>query len=58
MPLNSEEHLFEVANVCDKKWGMLKKRPVAFLLSAFAGGAFVCFELGRASCRERVCLYV
>ena len=43
MPLNSEEHLYEVADVCDKKWGMLKERPLAFLISAFAGGAFVCF---------------
>jgi len=43
MPLSSEKHLMEVADVCDKKWGMLSKRPLAFLLSAFAGGAFVCF---------------
>lgn len=43
MPLSPEKHLMEVADVCDKKWGMLRKRPLAFLLSAFAGGAFVCF---------------
>lgn len=43
MPLSSEKHLMEVADVCGKKWGMLAERPLAFLLSAFAGGAFVCF---------------
>lgn len=43
MPLNSEEHLLAVADVCAKKWEMLGERPGAFLLSAFAGGAFVCF---------------
>jgi formate/nitrite transporter FocA (FNT family) len=43
MPLNAEEHILGVADVCSKKWGMLTERPLAFLLSAFAGGAFVCF---------------
>ena len=43
MPFSSETHLMAVADVCDKKWGMLANRPLAFLLSAFAGGAFVCF---------------
>ncbi|BBD06805.1 formate/nitrite transporter family protein [Desulfovibrio ferrophilus] len=43
MPLNSEEHILGVADLCSKKWEMLRDRPLAFLLSAFAGGAFVCF---------------
>ncbi|MBW2072305.1 MAG: formate/nitrite transporter family protein [Deltaproteobacteria bacterium] len=32
-----------VADVCTYKWDMLRNRPFAFLLSAFAGGAFVVF---------------
>lgn len=43
MPLNSEEHILSVADVCAAKWDMLSRRPLAFLVSAFAGGAFVCF---------------
>lgn len=43
MPLSPEKHIFEVADLCSKKWKMLHDRPLAFLLSAFAGGAFVSF---------------
>lgn len=43
MPLSAENHLLEVADVCAYKWGILSTRPLAFLVSAFAGGAFVCF---------------
>jgi formate transporter len=43
MPLSTEKHLLAVADVCDKKWRMLRERPLAFLISAFVGGGFVCF---------------
>ncbi len=43
MPASVDELVVRVADVCSYKWDMLKERPLAFLLSAFAGGAFVSF---------------
>ncbi len=43
MALSPEAHIYEVADLCSKKWKMLRERPFAFLISAFAGGAFVSF---------------
>ena len=43
MPADVDELVVRVADVCTYKWDMLRHRPFAFLLSAFAGGAFVVF---------------
>jgi formate/nitrite transporter FocA (FNT family) len=43
MPADVDELVVRVADVCTYKWDMLRNRPFAFLLSAFAGGAFVVF---------------
>jgi formate/nitrite transporter FocA (FNT family) len=43
MPADVDELVVRVADVCSYKWDMLHHRPFAFLLSAFAGGAFVVF---------------
>ncbi|MEW5772277.1 MAG: formate/nitrite transporter family protein [Thermodesulfobacteriota bacterium] len=43
MPASVDELVVRVADVCSYKWDMLRERPHAFLLSAFAGGAFVSF---------------
>ena len=43
MPANVDELVVRVADVCSYKWDMLQNRPFAFLLSGFAGGAFVVF---------------
>lgn len=43
MPANIDELVVRVADICTYKWGMVKKRPLAFLISAFAGGAMVVF---------------
>jgi len=43
MPASIDEMVVRVADVCSYKWDMLKYRPAAFFLSAFAGGAFVSF---------------
>ena len=43
MPANVDELVVKAADVCTYKWDMVKDRPLAFLLSAFAGGAFVAF---------------
>ena len=33
-------------------------KPVAFALATIASGAAIAWEIGRASCRERVCVIV
>jgi formate/nitrite transporter FocA (FNT family) len=43
MPADVDELVVRVADVCTYKWDMLQNRPFAFLISAFAGGAFVVF---------------
>ena len=43
MPADVDELVVRVADVCSYKWDMLQHRPHAFLISAFAGGAFVVF---------------
>ncbi len=43
MPADVDDLVVRVADVCTYKWDMLRNRPGAFLLSAFAGGAFVVF---------------
>lgn len=43
MPASVDELVVKIADVCAYKWDMLKNRPFAFFLSAFAGGAFVSF---------------
>lgn len=43
MPADVDELVVRVADICTYKWDMLRNRPGAFLLSAFAGGAFVVF---------------
>lgn len=43
MPASVDELVVRVADVCSYKWDMFSRRPGAFFLSAFAGGAFVSF---------------
>ena len=43
MYANADELVVRVADVCSYKWNLLKRRPLTFFLSAFAGGAFVGF---------------
>ena len=43
MPADVDDLVVRVADICTYKWDMLRNRPGAFLLSAFAGGAFVVF---------------
>jgi len=43
MPASVDELVVRVADVCSYKWDMCRERPGAFLLTAFAGGAFVSF---------------
>jgi formate/nitrite transporter FocA (FNT family) len=43
MPADVDDLVVRVADICTYKWDMLRYRPGAFLLSAFAGGAFVVF---------------
>jgi formate/nitrite transporter FocA (FNT family) len=42
-PYTMEETMYRAANLSREKWKMLKNRPFAFLLHAFAGGAIVAF---------------
>jgi|GEM_PF-648741 len=42
-PYTLEETLYKAAEISKAKWEMLKNRPMAFLLHAFAGGAIVAF---------------
>lgn len=41
--MNVDELVVRVADICTYKWDMIRKRPVAFLLTGFAGGAMVVF---------------
>jgi len=43
MPANLDELVVRVADICTYKWDMVGKRPLAFLISSFAGGAMVVF---------------
>jgi formate/nitrite transporter FocA (FNT family) len=43
MPADVDELVVRIADVCTYKWDMARNRPLAFLLSGFAGGAFVVF---------------
>jgi formate/nitrite transporter FocA (FNT family) len=43
MPADVDELVVRVADICSYKWDMLHNRPFAFLVSSFAGGAFVVF---------------
>lgn len=43
MPANVDELVVRVADICTYKWDMIRSRPLAYLLSGFAGGAMVVF---------------
>ena len=43
MPANLDELVVRVADICTYKWDMVRKRPLAFLISSFVGGAMVVF---------------
>jgi len=43
MPANLDDLVVRVADICEYKWDMVRHRPVAYLLSGFAGGAMVVF---------------
>ncbi len=43
MPANVDELVIRVADICTYKWDMVRNRPLAFLISSFAGGAMVVF---------------
>jgi formate/nitrite transporter FocA (FNT family) len=43
MPANVDEVVVRVADICTYKWDMIRNRPLAYLLSGFAGGAMVVF---------------
>lgn len=43
MPANVDELVVRVADICTYKWDMIRNRPLAYLLSGFAGGAMVVF---------------
>jgi formate/nitrite transporter FocA (FNT family) len=43
MPANVDELMVRVADICTYKWDMIRRRPVAYLLTGFAGGAMVVF---------------
>lgn len=43
MPANVDELVVRVADICSYKWDMIRNRPLAYLLSGFAGGAMVVF---------------
>ena len=43
MPADVDELVVRIADICTYKWDLVRNRPFAFLLSAFAGGAFVVF---------------
>ena len=43
MPANLDELVVRVADICTYKWDMVGKRPLAYLISSFAGGAMVVF---------------
>lgn len=43
MPANVDELVVRVADICTYKWDMIRNRPMAYLISGFAGGAMVVF---------------
>lgn len=43
MPANVDELVVRVADICSYKWDMIGNRPIAYLISGFAGGAMVVF---------------
>jgi formate/nitrite transporter FocA (FNT family) len=43
MPANVDELMVRVADICEYKWDMVRNRPLAYLLTGFAGGAMVVF---------------
>lgn len=43
MPANIDEVVVRVADICTYKWDMIRHRPLAYLLTGFAGGAIVVF---------------
>ena len=43
MPANVDELVVRVADICTYKWDMIRNRPMAYLVSGFAGGAMVVF---------------
>ncbi len=43
MPATIDETVVRVADICTYKWDMIRNRPLAYLISAFAGGAMVVF---------------
>lgn len=43
MPADVDELVIRIADISTYKWDMARNRPFAFLLSSFAGGAFVVF---------------
>lgn len=43
MPASIDDTVIRVADICQYKWDMIRNRPLAYLLSGFAGGAMVVF---------------
>ncbi len=43
MPATIDELVIRVADICSYKWDMVRNRPLAYLISSFAGGAMVVF---------------
>ncbi|MBU1000969.1 MAG: formate/nitrite transporter family protein [Proteobacteria bacterium] len=43
MPANIDDLVVRVADICTYKWDMIRHRPLAYLISAFTGGAMVVF---------------
>jgi formate/nitrite transporter FocA (FNT family) len=43
MPAHIDDLVVRVADICTYKWDMILKRPVAYLISSFLGGAMVVF---------------
>ena len=43
MPATVDDLVIRVADICSYKWDMIRNRPLAYLLTGFAGGAMVVF---------------
>ncbi|MEW6265774.1 MAG: formate/nitrite transporter family protein [Thermodesulfobacteriota bacterium] len=43
MPASVDELVVRVADICTYKWDMIRRRPWAYLISGFGGGAMVVF---------------
>ncbi|MEW5724500.1 MAG: formate/nitrite transporter family protein [Thermodesulfobacteriota bacterium] len=43
MPASVDELVVRVADICTYKWDMIRHRPLAYLVTGFAGGAMVVF---------------